>query len=47
VYAQLHGAFVPYLSIVDLVFNCGAESMAVLERRPSDSAQISTLNLTP
>ena len=41
VYAQLHGAFVPYLSIVDLVFNCGAESMAVLEGRPADSAPVS------
>jgi hypothetical protein len=41
VYAQLHGAFVPYLSVVDLVFNCGAESMAVLAGGPADSAPIS------
>jgi hypothetical protein len=42
VYAQLHGTFVPYLSIVDLVFNCGAESMAVLEGRPADSDPIAS-----
>ena len=34
VYPQLHGQFMPHLSIVDLVFNCGAASMAVLEGRP-------------
>ena len=32
VYPQLHGEFVPYMSAVDLVLNCGAESRAVLER---------------
>jgi WbqC-like protein family len=32
VYPQLHGDFVPYLSIVDLVFNCGEESAAILGR---------------
>jgi hypothetical protein len=31
VYPQQHGAFVPYLSIVDLVFNCGEDSAAILE----------------
>ena len=31
VYPQLHGEFVPYLSAIDLVLNCGAESRAVLE----------------
>ena len=31
VYPQLHGEFVPYLSAVDLILNCGAESRAVLE----------------
>ena len=30
-YPQLHGEFVPYLSAIDLVLNCGAESSAVLE----------------
>jgi hypothetical protein len=32
VYPQLHGEFVPYMSAVDLVLNCGAESSVVLER---------------
>jgi hypothetical protein len=29
-YPQLHGDFVPYLSVVDLLFNCGDESGAIL-----------------
>jgi WbqC-like protein len=31
VYPQLHGDFIPYLSAVDLILNCGEESRAVLE----------------
>jgi hypothetical protein len=31
VYPQLHGAFVPYLSAIDLILNCGEESLSVLE----------------
>jgi len=31
VYPQLHGEFVPYMSAVDLILNCGEASRAVLE----------------
>lgn len=30
VYTQLHGEFLPYMSILDLLFNCGDESKAIL-----------------
>lgn len=30
-YPQLHGEFVPYLSAIDLILNCGDRSLAVLE----------------
>lgn len=30
VYPQLHGAFLPFLSIVDLVFNCGPDARTIL-----------------
>ena len=33
VYRQLHGDFVPYLSVVDLLFNHGPESLAILTGR--------------
>ena len=31
VYPQLHGPFVPFLSALDLIFNCGEESASILE----------------
>jgi hypothetical protein len=31
-YPQLHGDFIPYLSIVDLIFNCGRNSLGILMR---------------
>ena len=30
VYPQLHGEFVPYLSVIDLVLNCGPDSLEIL-----------------
>ena len=33
VYPQLHGAFEPYMSALDLILNCGDESLKVLEGR--------------
>ena len=32
-YRQLHGEFVPYLSIVDLLMNHGAEALGILTGR--------------
>jgi len=37
VYRQLHGDFIPYLSALDLLLNCGDESASILERRSSHS----------
>jgi len=35
VYPQLHEPFVPYLSALDLLLNCGDQSASILERRSS------------
>lgn len=32
VYPQMHGEFVPYLSTLDLLFNCGPDSLAILRK---------------
>ncbi len=37
-YPQLFGEFTPYLSIVDLLFNCGPESLAILAGQPRAGA---------
>ncbi|MBX9635626.1 MAG: WbqC family protein, partial [Magnetospirillum sp.] len=29
-YPQLHGEFAPYMSVIDLLFNCGDSSLDVL-----------------
>ena len=34
-YAQLHGQFVPYLSVLDLILNVGDASLATLHRKAS------------
>jgi len=39
VYAQLHGEFVPYLSVVDLLMNHGRESLRVLVDRDVQTAE--------
>lgn len=31
-YPQLHGPFLPYLSVIDLLMNCGEQSLAILTR---------------
>jgi hypothetical protein len=33
VYPQQHGEFTPYLSTVDLLFNCGEQSGRVIRER--------------
>lgn len=35
-YRQLHGEFEPYMSIVDLLFNCGEQSFDILSRGQPD-----------
>jgi WbqC-like protein family len=37
VYPQQHGEFIPYLSALDLLLNCGPESRRVLDRRREQS----------
>lgn len=34
-YFQIHGDFIPYMSIIDLLFNCGPKSLEILMSRQS------------
>jgi len=36
VYQQLHGEFIPYLSVLDLILNCGPRSRGILGARSVD-----------
>lgn len=39
-YPQLHGEFLPFLSVVDLLFNCGKDSLQILlTRRQAEGVQ--------
>jgi len=33
VYPQLYGDFIPYLSVIDLIFNCGKESLKTIQNK--------------
>jgi len=39
VYKQLYGDFIPYLSVIDLLFNCGEESLSILANEKIEEVQ--------
>ena len=39
-YPQLHGGFIPYLSVIDLILNCGDNSSDILKAVHSPTGQI-------
>ena len=43
VYPQAGGGFVPYLSVIDLLFNCGPESLAILMSVNAAKAELRSL----
>ena len=34
-YPQIHGEFIPYMSVIDLLFNCGSKSLEILTSNQS------------
>jgi hypothetical protein len=43
-YPQLYGGFEPYLSVVDLLFNCGEESLEILRSGQPDPVPVNLLS---
>lgn len=43
VYSQLYGEFLPYMSIIDLLFNCGDKSLEILMRGNIKKQELSNL----
>ncbi len=39
-YPQLHGGFEPHMSVIDLLFNCGADSLQILRNSKSGIAHV-------
>ena len=41
-YRQVYGGFEPYMSLIDLLFNCGPESLSIIRKEQKKSAPIDT-----
>ena len=42
VYPQLHGEFIPYMSVIDLLFNCGEKSLSIITSSAGPSGAAGT-----